>query len=104
MLPEKLQAFLKKEGLSFDNGTFLKKEGKVVEGEPCARIFDYEQYEMARHKRYADFLEACGHDTGDLLASMERLRAAAQDLRKVAEFYSKQFDEEPFRFGPEAVE
>ena len=63
------------------------------------RMFDWEQYEMGRHKQYADFLEACGHDTRDLLEAMERLQAAAQDLREMGEFYSKQFDEEPFHFA-----
>jgi hypothetical protein len=95
MLPEKLQAFLKKEGKLLNSYYVVAGE----EGEPRVRMFDWEQYEMGRHKRYAEFLEACGHDTRDLLASMERLRAAAQDLREVGEFYSKQFDEEPFRFA-----
>ena len=95
MLPEKLQAFLKKEGKLL-NAYYVYSEG---ESEPRARMFDWEQYEMGRHKLYAEFLEACGHDTRDLLASMERLRAAALDLREVGEFYSKQFDEEPFRIA-----
>jgi len=100
MLPEKMQAFLKQQGKLL-NAYYVDS---VAEGEPVARVFDWEQYEMGRHKRYADFLEACGHDTRDLLASMERLRAAAQDLREVGEFYRKQFDEEPFRFGADEVE
>jgi hypothetical protein len=64
MLPEKLQAFLKEEGKLL-NAYYVYREG---ESEPRARMFDWEQYEMGRHKRYAEFLEACGHDTRDLLS------------------------------------
>jgi hypothetical protein len=95
MLPEKLQTFLKQQDRLL-NAYYVDA---AVEGEPRARMFDREQYEMGRHKQYADFLEACGHDTRDLLEAMERLQAAAQDLREVGEFYSKQFDEEPFHFA-----
>jgi hypothetical protein len=51
---------------------------------------------MERYTRYADFLEACGHDTRDLLGAVERLRAAAQELRHCGEYYSNQFDQTPF--------
>ena len=53
-MPEKLQAFLKKEGKLL-NAYYVYSEG---ESEPRARMFDWEQYEMGRHKRYAEFLRA----------------------------------------------
>ena len=91
MLPEALQAFLKQEGKLL-NPNYLGP-GEADE----TRAFDWWQHEVGRHKRYADFLAACGHDTRDLLGAVERLRAAAQDLREVVDYYSKQFEEEPFR-------
>jgi hypothetical protein len=47
--------------------------GAAEEGEPKARVFNWSQHEVGRHKQYADFLEACGHDTLDLFGAVERL-------------------------------
>jgi hypothetical protein len=59
---------------------------------------------MERYTRYANFLEACGHDTRDLLGAVERLRAAAQELREAGEFCSNQFDHNPFPVMGNTVE
>ena len=96
MLPERLQEFLKDMGRLLDPNRFAASE----EGGPQARVFDWAEHEVGRHQRYADFLAACGHDTRDLLGAVERLRAAAQELREVGEFYSRGFAEEPFRVLP----
>ena len=80
MIPEKLQEVLKHEGKLLNPNYLWPSEIPIME----------------RYARYADFLEACGHDTRDLLGAVERLRAAAQELRHCGEYYSNQFDQTPF--------
>jgi hypothetical protein len=80
MIPEKLQEVLKHEGKLLNPSYLWPSEIPIME---C-------------YARYADFLEACGHDTRDLLGAVERLLAAAQELRHCGEYYSNQFDQTPF--------
>jgi hypothetical protein len=88
MLSEKLQEVLKYEGKLLNPNNMWPSEIPVME----------------RYTRYANFLKACGHDTLDLLGIVERLRAAAQELREAGEFYSNQFDHNPFPDTDVAVE
>ncbi len=67
MLPEKLQEVLKHEGKLLDPKYLWPEE----EGEPNERVFNWSQHDMGRYKQYANFLEACGHYTLDLLGALE---------------------------------
>jgi hypothetical protein len=92
MIPEKLQEVLKEEGKLLDP-LYMYRE---FNGEPKVPELDWSEIRMVRYTRYANFLEACGHDTRDLLGAVERLRAAAQELRHCSEYCSNQFDQTPF--------
>lgn len=52
-------------------------------------------------RRYEDHerkLKACGHDTQEFVAAIERVRAAIRELDHVNEFMYEQFKREPFPF------
>jgi hypothetical protein len=94
MLPAPLQEVLKKEGKE-TNPNYKWPDEK---GETQMQAFDGFKHETKRYERYANFLQACGHDTKDLVDGIERARAAAQELHECGDWYSKQFEEKPFPF------
>lgn len=53
---------------------------------------------MEKFDEYKKILDACGHDTQDLVACMARTRAAIQELQHVNEFMTAKFNENPFPY------
>lgn len=53
---------------------------------------------MRRYEDHERNLRACGHDTQEFAAAIERARAAIRELDHVNEFMYEQFKQDPFPF------
>ena len=84
MLPEKMKEVLMKHA-NFSN----------PKQDPA---WFYFKAPLDHYERHCTFLDACGHDTHELAAAIERTRAAAQDLRHVNNWMSEKFEMDPFPF------
>jgi hypothetical protein len=84
MLPEKMKEVLMKH-VNFSN----------PKRDPA---WFYFKAPLDHYERHCTFLDACGHDTHELAAAIERTRAAVQDLMHVNDWMSEKFEKDPFPF------
>jgi hypothetical protein len=58
---------------------------------------------LDQYERHSTFLDACGHDTHELVGAIARMRAAVQELKQVNESMNEQFKKDPFPFAKVAA-